>query len=86
MSGHRDVWRTERDGVLAANVGSYRLVVQPPERPDGSVRFLVLRREGAEGALVLIGSGHEADLRTAMRAAGRMADRLSDQPRTQRSA
>jgi hypothetical protein len=83
MSGHQDVWRTEPDGVLAAEVGRYRLVVQAPEHPGGSVRFLVLRRDGAEGALALIGSGNETDLRTAMKAAARMADRLTEQPRLQ---
>jgi hypothetical protein len=76
MAGHQDVWRTEPDGVLAAEVDTYRLVVQAPERIGGSARFLVLRRDGDEGALALIGSGHEADLRMAMKAAARMADRL----------
>jgi hypothetical protein len=86
MAGHRDVWRTEPDGVLAAEVGNYRLAVQAPEQPGGSVRFMVLRREGAEGALALIGSGHEADLRAAMKAAARMVDRLVEQPRMQYAA
>lgn len=80
MSGHRDVWRTEPDGVLAAEAGTCRLVVEAPERPGGSVRFQVLRREGAEGGLVLIGSGHEPDLRRAMKAAAQLADRLTGQP------
>jgi hypothetical protein len=76
MAGHQDVWRTEPDGVLAAEVGTYRLIVQAPEHTGGSVRFMVLRRENDDGALALIGSGMKADLRTAMKAAARMADSL----------
>ena len=60
MAGHQDVWRTEPDGVLTAEVDSYRLVVQAPERTGGSVRFLRLRRDEEEAALALIGSGHES--------------------------
>ena len=86
MPGHPDLWCTEPDGVLAAETGRYRLAVLPPERPGGLVRFLVLRRDvlrrdgGSREALTLIGSGSEADRRTAMRAAARMADRLSEPP------
>jgi len=80
MARHRDIWRTECDGVLATEVDTYRLVVQAPEHIGGSVRFMVLRREHDDGALALIGSGTEADLRTAMKAAARMADGLSGKP------
>jgi hypothetical protein len=65
-------------------VDTYRLVVQAPEHIGGSVRFMVLRREHDDGALALIGSGTEADLRAAMKAAGRMADTLIGQPSLRR--
>ena len=83
MAGHQDIWRTEPDGVVAAEVDNYRLVVQAPERIGGSVRFLVLRRDGNERALALIGSGHEADMRRAMKAAARMVDGLIGHSRMQ---
>jgi hypothetical protein len=76
MPGHQDVWRKEPDGSLAAEVGAYRLVVRLPEEARGAVRFLVLRRKGDDHPPALVGSGMEADLRTAMRKAARMADRL----------
>ncbi len=84
MTGHQDVWRTEPDGVLAAEVGTYRLVVQAPEHAGGSVRFMVLRRENDDDALALVGSGTKADLRSAMKAAARMADPLIGQPSLRR--
>jgi hypothetical protein len=77
MPGHQDVWRTEPDGSVAADVGAFRLVVQVPEDARGSARFVVLRRaEGDDRPPALVGSGTEADLRTAMAKAARMADRL----------
>src|SRR4051812_41180062 len=45
MAGHPDLWRTEPDGVLAAELGTHRLIVQAPEHAGGSVRFMVLRRD-----------------------------------------
>ena len=78
---HQDVWRTEADGGLAAEVGAFRLVVRSPGRTRGPVRFVVLRREGGEGRHALIGSGTEPDVRTAMAKAARMADRLVEPPR-----
>ena len=77
MSGHQDVWRSEPDGGLAAEVGAFRLVVRMPEDARGSVRFVVLRRgEGDDGPPALVGSGTEPDVRTAMKKAAHMADRL----------
>ena len=77
MAGHQDVWRTEPDGSVAAEVGGYRLVVHPPERAGGPARFLLLRLGGRDDdPPALVGSGTEADVRTAMRTAARMADRL----------
>ena len=78
---HQNVWRTEADGGLAAEVGAFRLVVRSPGDARGPVRFVVLRREGDEGAHALVGSGTEEDLRTAMAKAARMADRLVEPPR-----
>ena len=46
--------------------------------------MIVLRRENDDGALALIGSGMKADLRTAMKAAARMADNLLGQPSLRR--
>ena len=81
MPGHQDVWLSEPDGSVAAEVGAYRLVVRVPEDARGSARFLVLRRaEGDDGTPALVGSGTEADVRTAMRRAARMADRLVGPP------
>jgi len=79
MAGHPDLWRTEPDGVLAAELGTHRLIVQAPEHAGGSVRFMVLRRD-SEGALALTGSGMEADLHTAMKSAARMVNRLMGEP------
>ena len=81
MGGHQDVWRTEPDGSVAAEVGSFRLVVRLPEQAGGPVRFLVLRRgERDDDPPALVGSGTEPDLRTAMKRAARMADRLVEPP------
>ena len=78
---HQDVWRTEADGGLAAEVGAFRLVVRLPGAPRGPVRFVVLRRaEGDDRPPALVGSGTEEDLRTAMTKAARMADRLTGPP------
>ena len=77
MPGHQGVWRSEPDGSVAADVGAYRLVVRSLEDACGAVRFMVLRRaEGDDRPTALVGSGTEADLRTAMTKAARMADRL----------
>ena len=80
MPGHQDVWRSEPDGSVAAEVGAFRLVVRSPREARGPVRFVVLRREGGEGRHALVGSGTEPDVRTAMRKAARMADRLVGPP------
>ena len=77
---HQDVWRTEADGGLAAEVGAFRLVVRSPGDARRPVRFVVLRREGGAGTHALVGSGTEEDLRTAMAKAARMADRLVAPP------
>lgn len=71
--GYHDIWRTEPDGVLAAEANDLRLVVQAPEEVGGAVRFLVLRCD-SEGQTIL-GSGTEDDVRAAMKAAARMAER-----------
>ena len=63
MQEQQDVWRAEPNGVLAAELGTYRLLVQAPESPGGLVRFLVLRREPSNDSFALIGSGTETDLR-----------------------
>jgi hypothetical protein len=76
MSAHQDVWHTEPDGILATEVGGYRLIVQAAEHDGGSVCFLVLRGGGAEDTLALVASGTEANVRTAMKAAAQMAARL----------
>ena len=80
MPGRQGVWRSEAGGDVAADVGAFRLVVRSPGRTRGPVRFVVLRREGGEGRHALVGSGTEADLRTAMAKAARMADRLVGPP------
>jgi hypothetical protein len=80
MPGQQGVWRTEPDGSVAAEVCGYRLIVHLPEQAGGPVRFLVLRRKGDDGPHALLGSGTEPDVRTAMRKAARMADRLVEPP------
>ena len=77
---HQDVWRTEADGGLAAEVGAFRLVVRSPGDARGPVRFVVLRRGDDAGRHALVGSGTEPDVRTAMTKAARMADRLTGPP------
>jgi hypothetical protein len=81
MAALQDVWRLEPDGVLAAEVGDFRLVVRKPETAGALVRFLVLR--GAADEHSIIGTGTEVDVRSAMQTASRMAARLTarDQPR-----
>ena len=87
MPGHQDVWRSEPDGGFAAEVGAFRLVVRMPEDARGSARFMVLRRaEGDDRPPALVGSGTEPDLRTAMKKAARMADRLVGLPGGMRRA
>ena len=80
MPGHQDVRRTEADGGLAAEVGTFRLVVHAREDARGPVRFVVLRQEGGDRPDALVGSGTEPDVRTAMAKAARMADRLVEAP------
>jgi hypothetical protein len=80
MPGDRGVWRAEADGIVAAEVRGYRLVVRLPEQAGGPIRFLVLRRMGGDGPHALVGSGTEPDVRTAMAEAVRMADRLVEPP------
>ena len=77
---YQDVWRSEADGGLAAEVGAFRLVVRSLGDARRPVRFVVLRREGGAGTHALVGSGTEEDLRTAMTKAARMADRLVGPP------
>jgi hypothetical protein len=81
MRGHQGVWLAGPDGVMAAEVDRYRLVVRTPEHAGGPVRFLVLRRARDEGSHGLIGSGTEPDVRTAKEKATRMAGRLMERPR-----
>ncbi len=76
--GYHGIWRTEPDGVLAAEADGVRLVVQAPEEAGGTARFLVLRRDG--GGEALLGSGTEDDMRAAMKAAARMAERFMARP------
>ena len=80
MAGHRDMWRAEPDGVLAAEADGLRLVIQAPEEVGGPVRFLVLRRAGKEDRHAPIGSGVEESVGNAMEAAARMAGRLLSHP------
>jgi hypothetical protein len=49
MPGHQDVWRTEPDGSVAADVCAFRLVVQVPEDARGSARFVVGPPPGQRG-------------------------------------
>ena len=76
--GYQSIWRTEPEGVLAAEADGFRLVVQAPCRAGGAVRFLVLRIDGDHHAIV--GSGTEESVRGAMDAAVRMAGRLLARP------
>jgi hypothetical protein len=81
MPGHQDAWRSEADGSVAADVGAYRLLVRLPGDVRGSVRFMVLYPVvGDDRPPALVGSGTEADLRTAMTKVARMADRLVGLP------
>lgn len=80
MTGYEDIWRTEPEGVLAAEIDGLRLVVQASKETNDQVRFLVLRREGSGKPLSIIASGTEESVRAAMQAATRMGERLSGRP------
>jgi hypothetical protein len=71
------LWRTEHPNNLAAEIGPFRLTVQLPEKVGDFVRFLVLRRESAHKPETLVGSGSEEDVRSAMAAAERVAERCA---------
>ncbi len=78
---HQDVWRSQPDGSVTAEVGAFRLVVHAREDARAAVRFSVLRRDGGgDRPPALVGSGTEQNVRTAMRRAARMADRLVGLP------
>lgn len=70
-----DLWRTEAHGILSAEVGGFRLVVQAPQQVGGSVRYMVLCRATPEHAERLICSGAEENVRAAMTAAEETARR-----------
>lgn len=69
-------WQTGQGGVLTLDTGELRLVVM---EVSGSVRFMVLRPPtGARaGPEMLLGSGTEDSVQSAMAAAERMAARCS---------
>src|SRR5215213_5226907 len=71
------LWRTEPIGALAAEKREFRLVVHGLEKISGGARFLVLRRGTRESPDILLGSGTKEDLRSAMAAAERMAERCA---------
>ena len=81
MPGHQDAWRGGADGSVAAEVGAFRLVVACAA---GRARAGALRgaapRGRCDGRHALVGSGTEPDVRTAMKKAARMADRLVGPP------
>ena len=68
-----DLWRTEPQSVLSAEVDGFRLIVHAPEKIGGLVRFTVLRRT-REGPQVLMGSGSQETVSAAMAAAERMVE------------
>jgi hypothetical protein len=78
--GHLNIWWTEPNGDLAAEANGLRLAVRAPERSDGAVRFLVVRRDGDEQPQEILASGTEDDMRAAMKAAVRMAERILARP------
>ncbi len=74
----RGPWRFEPGGVHTLDIGVLHLVVM---QVCGQVRFMVLRRPtGAEaGPEMLLGSGTEDNVPSAMAAAERMAARCPGQ-------
>jgi len=78
MEQAHDAWQTEADGTLAAESEEVRLVVPVPRAGSRQVHFLVLCREA--GLQVLLGSGTQENLRDAMDAAMRMAQRFRLRP------
>lgn len=68
------IWQTEPGGVLTSHLGKHRLVV---ERVNGWVRYQVFQRGCVTdvGGLVLLVSGNQDDVRTAMDAAEQVAKR-----------
>ena len=72
------VWHTEGNGVLAAEVHGFRMVVLKRSGRDKLARFMVLRRQFGRGSLfALVVSGMEADVRRAMQAAEEQGSRLA---------
>ncbi len=74
----RDPWRFEQGGMHTLDIGVLHLVVM---QASGQVRFMVLRRPTGAGAgpEMLLGSGTEDSVPSAMAAAERMAARCSCQ-------
>ncbi len=72
----RNPWRLEQGGVHTLDIGVLHLVVM---QASGQVRFMVLRRPTGAGAgpEMLLGSGTEDSVQSAMAAAERMAARCS---------
>ncbi len=78
MAKLQEVWRLEPDGGLAAEVGDFRLIVKRPGIDGALVQFLVMHRNIKEYGI--INSGTEADVRSAMHTAARIAERLIRTP------
>ena len=70
-----DPWRTESEGVLSSETGEFRLRIQ--KRFDCAI-FMELQRSGHARAdpLAVIASGTKGDVRAAMKAAEKAAERL----------
>ena len=75
MAKLQEVWRLEPDGGLAAEVGDFRLIVKRPGTDGALVQFLVMHRNITDYSI--INSGTEADVRSAMHTAARLAERLA---------
>lgn len=71
------VWpsfHTEPNGILAAEIDGYKLLIQAPGHSDGDWAYTLLRRQYGIGSLFgLVGSGVEESLAKAVHAAERLA-------------
>lgn len=72
----QELWRTDQTGELSASIDKLRLVIR---RCDGYARYLILHRTTHGGTYpeIMLGSGTESDVRTAMIAARRAAMRIA---------
>jgi len=79
MKSVHEIWRTEPEGVLSAEINGLRLVVEAVPEVGGSARFRVLCRGAGERSDDVIDSGIRPGVRAAMAAAEQVARKYASQ-------